>query len=743
VHIRDERDIKEFENLVDEAEGFTAEYIETVISEDLQRLNPLQNGLGNDATEYVLHGERSWCLKAIEAIAPVQTLEVLLLHSSVQQKTHQRRMLLLNCASAQLDLVKRYAEVLAAIAGGDLENAPGGDAVPVIARVFFGELFLVIADGKRVGANRNLMKADDVPGLDTARQFLVHLGCSEVDTIDLLYTKSKRRGEANAAVWRRLIDVKPILADAPEDLVVSATRMLPAARKVLVLDFVRMGLGTTPSALSFLLEQCAVSTKGINLLAMKALRHVPSETLEPLAAEKLVNGNIGVRTAMVEVLITIGTPSARAVLRAHAGNEKSARIVSAIKKVIGADEILEQDRTLDKQNGYLALDKTFIDIPTLVVQKDVPLPSFGDSDVAELREHIRLENAWRKKHNETRAKQAHGETLSLLDPSTADELVAVFSEPMAAEPMSFLTHDLSSACASWIQEALAKMPDTAAMHLCTCFDRAIISRSLTTYGYSTPVQTRVSEFLWSPDGDLRLLDSRQNLACSAAEKVDVNSSSHPVKQTELKLTGWLSTNSSQLLFDKLAELPRKVVWPYLATHLHVFDEALGLRPSLTHKFDLQMTLAMLSLLPAVPERLFDSLMVIATGSSPTCRKQARELLAELPELEARLIDLLDDRRQQMRASVADWLGESGSVASVTALKARIVKEKQPIVRVAVLEALDKLACDSADLFRPVALLEEAEKGLKQTKLEKLTWLFLQSSSKSRVEIGCLISTSIV
>ena len=75
-------------------------------------------------------------------------------------------------------------------------------------------------------------------------------------------------------------------------------------------------------------------------------------------------------------------------------------------------------------------------------------------------------------------------------------------------------------------------------------------------------------------------------------------------------------------------------------------------------------------------RCFGPLLEIATGEKKTDKAEARALLMDVPEVTDRLIALLDDSRQAIRAGAAEWIGQRGDAPAIPALKKRLKKEEK-------------------------------------------------------------------
>ncbi|MGI9333390.1 MAG: DUF4132 domain-containing protein, partial [Gammaproteobacteria bacterium] len=164
-------------------------------------------------------------------------------------------------------------------------------------------------------------------------------------------------------------------------------------------------------------------------------------------------------------------------------------------------------------------------------------------------------------------------------------------------------------------------------------------------------------------------------------------------------------------------------YPMLAMeHLELVDEALGLvAPTSEKRLHPHRALKLLTYFEQVPQRYLPPLMEFATGERKTLRVPARKLLAGAPQLDEGIATLLEEGRQQTRASAADWLAERGARSQVPAIVDVLEREKAEVARAAMLSALDRLGEDISGYFDAKALLAEAQAGLKKVKLKSLAW----------------------
>src|SRR5947209_5985884 len=83
----------------------------------------------------------------------------------------------------------------------------------------------------------------------------------------------------------------------------------------------------------------------------------------------------------------------------------------------------------------------------------------------------------------------------------------------------------------------------------------------------------------------------------------------------------------------------------------------------------------------------------SAGESKTDRPLAQQALATVPDKTAKILVALGDGRQGTRAAAAGWLGEVGDPAAIEPMKEAFRKEKQEVVKGAIMSALDALGAD--------------------------------------------------
>ena len=130
--------------------------------------------------------------------------------------------------------------------------------------------------------------------------------------------------------------------------------------------------------------------------------------------------------------------------------------------------------------------------------------------------------------------------------------------------------------------------------------------------------------------------------------------------------------------------------------------------------------------PKVPPEFLTTLWETALGESKSDRPLAQNALAPIPDKLPKIVKALDDGKQRVRFGAAEWLGKLGDQDAVEPLKKRFKKEKQEIVKGAIMSALEKLGADVNEFLKRKDLLADAEKGLAKKRPKDSDWIPLDS-----------------
>ena len=150
----------------------------------------------------------------------------------------------------------------------------------------------------------------------------------------------------------------------------------------------------------------------------------------------------------------------------------------------------------------------------------------------------------------------------------------------------------------------------------------------------------------------------------------------------------------------------EVSWAWFAERPGLLREALGRPDSVVRALEI------LGAMPRVPAGLSAVVADIAVGDSKVNRPLAQAVLRSHPRVRELAEQALGERRAEVRASAAAWVGSLGQGASVPALQAAVRREKKDVVRAALLAALGECGGDLSEFLSPRALGAEASRGLK-------------------------------
>jgi len=702
------------------------------IAADLKRLDEVQRGLGDQAFSYVVSGDNATVLATLSTKCAGNELEVGRTYMAPGTPTWPRRQLLAKGDPYDIDLAKRYAEVLSAASKDLSDEVVGSPKAKRLVRVFFSEAF----DGVKKQNNTWPPRPGNIGSggltLENAEKMVEALGGTVVDLIDVLYNDRGRYGTITGELYRKAVDVKPLVERYPAEVIETGRRIHAASRAKLIENLGSFGLAATSAYLDFVIELAGDSSKAVREAAASVLSDVDPGLLEPKAIELLGKGNVATRAGMVEVLAKLGTESALDALRAHSAKEKTARIVAAIETVLTVSDRAQSDvADSDDESRYHAIDGSTVEIPPLEPLPDESSPRFGEDDRSTLLDAIRQENERIKKHNAENKRKGYSFQARLLKERLAAQTVALFNADEV--PKKELRPQLNAFLSwgpgkDWARSALSKLPQSQALRLVSAVTRSA-DAALSPYAQGTFIDV-VRDFINGPNGDLRHVEAVEvEMGTETWLGYGADRVTRPVESGDLLRS--VIQDDYSYREPQLDNIPPDALWPYLAQHFDVIDEAFGLKPQSGVKLSRLAAIGVLYRLPKPPARYFRQLLETATGEAKGGRPQARAMLADAPDIDQHVVAMLNDSRQAVRAGAAEWIAERNTVEAIPTLKARLKKEKSELAKAAILTALDALGEDLGGFVGPKALLEEAEAGLKKAKLDKLDWLGLDHLPKLR------------
>jgi hypothetical protein len=214
--------------------------------------------------------------------------------------------------------------------------------------------------------------------------------------------------------------------------------------------------------------------------------------------------------------------------------------------------------------------------------------------------------------------------------------------------------------------------------------------------------------------------------------LDAAVASLPGARPGLVAATYLATNTR---YHTFCDWEPDAVWPVFAERPEILEGLLGPAPDRRARYATgdywwgekrRNAFRVLAMFPQLPPGFIPLLWDLALGENKTDRPLAQAALATVPDKAPRIQVALADGRQAVRAAAAEWLGKIGESAAIDPLREAFAREKQEVVKGAILNALEALGADIAEFLDRGALLAEAEAGLAKKRSKGMGWLPLAS-----------------
>ncbi|GIG40629.1 DUF4132 domain-containing protein [Cellulomonas phragmiteti] len=160
------------------------------------------------------------------------------------------------------------------------------------------------------------------------------------------------------------------------------------------------------------------------------------------------------------------------------------------------------------------------------------------------------------------------------------------------------------------------------------------------------------------------------------------------------------------------------VWPFVADNL---DWIMGEGTGTGWDVDDLARFTAVRTLPRQPARLVELLLALALGTRKTLRAPAQDALAGTPGIALRAAAALVDGRSEIRLAAAQWLARLADPAALPALQAAWAKERQDVVRGALLDALVAVGERAETYLDPQATSVTAAKAVAKGLPAALDW----------------------
>jgi hypothetical protein len=199
----------------------------------------------------------------------------------------------------------------------------------------------------------------------------------------------------------------------------------------------------------------------------------------------------------------------------------------------------------------------------------------------------------------------------------------------------------------------------------------------------------------------------------------------------LVLQSYLETNTR---YNEFCNWAPEDIWPAFAENLELLRNSITgtLRRSGYDYYQAERrknAYRVLGYFPQLPPGFLNLLWDIAIGESKSERPLAQKALESVPNKGKKVVVALSDGRQAVRQAAAEWIGNIGESDVIEDLKAAFKKEKQELVKGAIITALEKCGADVTEFMDRKKLVKEAEDGLKKKIPAGLAWFPFDSMPK--------------
>ena len=457
------------------------------------------------------------------------------------------------------------------------------------------------------------------------------------------------------------------------------------------------------------------SSKRVRPIALSVLRDHADAAASELE-KRLVGGKSSERGFAAESLAAIAGADAEAPLRAALENEKAKRVRETLESLLET-VASEEGGNDDASESVIAYEFPAIEMPA----GEVPLPDgFGDQlweqlnavfEQLEQQYQHELENynkpdrpAWmRKPHKPERA-----------DKKSFAKVLEFVSGKLQKRP-KLLQHTYH-----WFHQ----MPNWSTWTDLTQLHLVHVVRFMEMFNMINQHHERelyLSREDWldahrnaqQQPYDLRKLDA----AFAAGSRFSPGVIAH----------SYLRMNNSWRTF---LDWEPDAVWPLFAENLGLLrDAVLGVS---LHRNDYYVgdrrrtAMKVAGMMPSLPPEIENSMWSVALGEAKSDRPLARRALAGSKNRLARPLKALGDGKQAIRIAAAETLSELGDESAIDPLKKALKKEKQEIVKGAMLQAIEHLGGDVDEFLGRRKQLLDAKKGLQKKRPKGMEWVELDS-----------------
>ncbi|MFK7752125.1 MAG: DUF4132 domain-containing protein [Sedimentitalea sp.] len=514
------------------------------------------------------------------------------------------------------------------------------------------------------------------------------------------------------------------------DAVTDALDRCDAKQRAIVLGLYKQNpLFETKPMLPYLFQQLQGSSKAVRMAVRELLSHHEPSQVEEMAQTLLGSKKAAVRNEAVLVLGGLGTHAALAALTAHKENESNNEVLSSLDLFLKAAET----QVIPDDTGYLDAHGDFIalkDLEELETNDSQPfgqefLQSLAKVDVeVEAEEQATYERRmahWRENPRKVKdlRKPEPPKTSRIaktwLDFLNWDPQVGQI-EARKFTPLSRQQHQ--DVIAAIVGDALEQLPIGRVVKL-ACFDAGSLL-GLLHYHSTQPLRMYVQNAL--RDGRVsarQLIEVTQSFGIKMGYRSETDAGI-PAGQEFVRVLLGLGRS-----YNRASPAFLKGIWEVAAPYV---DDIVDALPPRNHDIQVnQNALKILEDFPTVPQIAVQPLLFAAMSPRAKLRDPAQAMLRDVPGINAQLIAMLADKKQDVRANTARFLADRNAQEAVPALIKRLKTEKSELARADMISALSRLGGDTGPYLGRDALIGEAKAFVDKLPNAKITWLSLDAA----------------
>ncbi|MGI4943275.1 MAG: DUF4132 domain-containing protein [Janthinobacterium lividum] len=638
-----------------------------------------------------------------------------------ERRLEVRRRVLWGLQGFDAAAMRRYGQVLGQVRTGNAGRYgfPGSDASPMWARTLLD-----------VASTYNHRRGKELSphGFLTMPRLCAMLaldGPHVPPLVDCLFVDRDAGHYSGHTIRMLAMDgMAAALAAEPDAVAAALKRQPPATRAQMAEYFARAGLlDAVPAFFEMTFALAGNGSKVTRGIALAALASVSAAQVRARAAEALGSKSVDDRLAAIHVLAARGAEELPALVE-HEAQEASKKVLEAIataRATLEAPQAAAADGPADGPEGYTGMDGRWVGVPPWTPSPDTWPADAGDR----FRDMMRTANEMARcgygaaSAEERADRNFPKEFVQPFDLGTAKELQDVVSGKLrpaqahasvrhAANPYVGYHRHLNEARA-FAHKAAAAILDDPSMSLPALMRLRLAGETVDGWhGWQGMMRNMLMRSL--ERGTLGDAISRRVKAGTDLRELAAIAEAEGFA-TAPALAGAIGNLWGRTVDDD--DAPQ--VWPLLAAHLSVLDNAL--KPNSGRHLASASVMGLLGDFPVVPRRYFPHLIDRAATGNPGGRNQARALLRDAGDLTPIIATMLRDGDAARRTGGARWLRERRDPAAILPLRATLGTEKNLTARAALLAALAACGDDIGAEFSEERMLAEAEAGLPRTKAD--------------------------